>query len=163
MGQFTGNWIDSIGNIVPGYRGYKDKEMRRDSDRLLRNSISKLLTDRKPALDTVIADLLKSGKLEHMDRLSQIKRKLDNAAVRIRTAPAGYSGFFDTVQVRAEDLDRLYRFDMNLHEKAAEIAGLVDGARIAKDPAGAGGAIVAALEAFEALIGERDTVIAEVR
>ncbi len=162
MTLFAGNWIDSIGAIIPGYRGYKDKEMRRDTDKTLRTGIVKILNDKRPVLDSLIADSLK-GKIELIDRLNQIKRKLDNAATLIRTAPAGYSGFFDTIQVKAEDLDRLYQFDMNLSDKAKQLTGLIDGLGAAKDPAGAGSATLQALQEFDDLIRQRDHIIAEVR
>ncbi len=162
MSLFTGNWIDSIGAIIPGYRGYKDREMRRDTDKTLRNGIVKILNDKRPVLDRLIADSLK-GKIELIDPLNQIKRKLDNAATLIRTAPAGYSGFFDTVQVKAEDLDRLYQFDMNLSSKATQLTGLIDSLGAAKDPAGAGSATLQALQEFDELIRQRDHIIAEVR
>lgn len=163
MSEFTGNWVDKIGSIIPGYKGYKDKEMRRDTDRILRNAIVKLLSDKRPVLDRAIADLMKGGKLEHLERLNQIKRKLDNAGTQIRTAPQGYSGWFDTVQVKGEDLDRLYQFDLGLREKAAQIVGLVDGLAAAKDTAGACSATLAALQDLEDLIRQRDHVIAEAR
>ena len=162
MSQFTGNWIDSIGAIIPGYKGYKDKEMRRDTDKVLRNGIVKILNDKRPVLDRLIADSLK-GRIELVDKLNQIKRKLDNAATLIRTAPAGYSGFFDTVQVNAGDLDRLYQFDKNLGDKATQVTGLIDGLGAAKDPAGAGAVTLQALQEFDELIRQRDQVIAEVR
>ncbi|MBI2930358.1 MAG: hypothetical protein HYY16_01795 [Planctomycetes bacterium] len=163
MSQYTGNLFEKIGRFVPGYTGYAEKETRRDTDRILRGAIVKILSDRRPALDQAIAELIKSSRLDSIDRLSQIKRKLDNAAALVRTAPQGYSGFFDTVQVKTEDLDRLYRFDLDLREKATQVAGLIDGLKAAKDPAGAGGAVVSALGELEELVRQRDHIIAEMR
>lgn len=163
MSEFTGNWIDKIGSIIPGYRGYKDREMRRDTDRLLRNAVVKILADKRPVLDRVIADSAKGGRLEHLDHLNQIKRRVDNLATQIRTAPAGYSGFFDTVQVKAEDLDRLYQFDLGLRDKAAQVVGMLDGLGATKDTAGACAALLAALQELDELVRRRDHVIAEVR
>lgn len=156
MSRFTGNWIDRIGAIIPGYRGYKDKEMRRDTDRLVRTEIARLLADRRPALDQAIADLARSGKIEHLDRLDRVKRQMDNVATLVRTAPQGYSGFFDTVQVTAEDLDRLYEFDLTLRGKAAAVAEAAGALR--KDP-GATDHVLGLLSELERLVQQREHVL----
>ncbi len=163
MSEFQGNFLTKIASFIPGYKGYADKEARRDSDKLLRAAIVKELGDAKPKIDQTTSDYMRSGRIAHVEKLGQIKRKLENASTLIRVAPQGYSGLFDTLQVKAEDLDKLYRHDLGVQEKAAQVAGLVAGLGAAKDPAGAIAAVITALEELEALVRQRDLVIAEVR
>jgi hypothetical protein len=162
MGTFGGNIIDKLGAFVPGYKGYKEKEMRRDTDRLLRAAIVKRLTDRKAVVDRAIADLSAKMQFDHLERLNTIRRRLDTFADQIRSAPAGYAGFFDTVQVNNEDLDRLYRHDLAVREKVEEVVNLVGTISTAKDVGGACETVISELQNLAEIMRGRDQAISEI-
>jgi hypothetical protein len=163
MATFEGNLIDKLGAFVPGYKGYKEKEMRRDTDRMLRGAIIKRLLDRKPIVDRAIADLSSKMQFDHLERLNTIKRRLDNFADSVKTAPAGYSGFFDTLQVNNNDLDRLYRHDLAVRDKTEEVVTLIGAIASAKDVGGACEHIIDGLQGLGELIKGRDQAITEIK
>ncbi len=45
------NFFEVLGAFVPGYKGYSEKEMRRESDRILRDAIVSRLQDKKTVVD----------------------------------------------------------------------------------------------------------------
>src|SRR5262245_518811 len=45
------NWIESLARHIPGFKGYLEKEYRRDSDHLARTWIADQLQKSKTALD----------------------------------------------------------------------------------------------------------------
>lgn len=163
MGTFEGNLLDKLGAFVPGYKGYKEKEMRRDTDRMLRDAIIKRLLDRRPIVDRAIADLSSKMQFDHLEKLNTIKRRLENFADQIKTAPAGYSGFFDTVQVNQADLDRLYRHDLGVRDKTEEVVTLLSGIASAKDTGGACEHVINELQSLGELMRGRDQVVTEIK
>ena len=56
-----------IANVVPGYKGYKQKELRREADKLLRDTLVSRLRTVKRQLDALQQDLISSGKIDLLD------------------------------------------------------------------------------------------------
>ena len=105
---------EKIAAFVPGFRGYKEKELRRESDRLIRNHLYLKLSIEKTDLREIeqkLADRRYFDVLTDMDRLLA---KMDRVVEKINHASYGYSGFFDAVKVREENLDHMIDFDNKL-------------------------------------------------
>ena len=114
------NFFEVLGAFIPGYKGYSEKEMRRETDRILRDAIVTRLQEKKQLLDDMTKDFAKRKKFDFLDTLDSIRRRIDHVTDSIKHAPQGYSGFFDTVKVKAEDLDKLYRHDLGLKDMTEE-------------------------------------------
>jgi hypothetical protein len=55
MGDYTGkNVFEKIGAFIPGYKGYSEKEGRKDTDKLLRLEIAKHLDRLKEIINNII-------------------------------------------------------------------------------------------------------------
>jgi len=108
------NLPERIAAFVPGFHGYKEKEIRRESDRLIRNHLYEKLqierTDLKE-IEQKLADRRYFDVIIDMDRLVA---KMDRVVEKINHASYGYSGFFDAVKVREENLDNMIAFDNKL-------------------------------------------------
>jgi len=110
------NLIESILRYVPGFRGYLEKEYRRDSDELGREWLADRLQRSKRAIDELARPLADAGKIDLLPQLDRLRGRLDKLIARIRGAMQGYSGFFDLVRVREDLLDRVYEQDLGLME-----------------------------------------------
>lgn len=106
--------LENILNAIPGYGGYRDKQLRRDADRLLREHIVRELAQQGRKLPELQRRLIEAGQLGLVDDLERVARRLQTLGDQVRTAAGGYAGFFDAVKVRAAELDRLYEFDQAL-------------------------------------------------
>ena len=105
---------ERIAAFIPGFRGYKEKEIRRESDRLIRNHLyMKLNIDRLSLreINQKLADRRYFDVLVDMDRLSA---KMDRVVEKVNHASYGYSGFFDAVKVEEGNLDHMIAFDSKL-------------------------------------------------
>ncbi|MGD0645504.1 MAG: hypothetical protein ABSA75_11425 [Candidatus Bathyarchaeia archaeon] len=105
---------ERIAAFVPGFHGYKEKEIRRESDRLIRNHLYMKLSIEKNDLRDIeqkLADRRYFDVLTDMDRLLA---KMDRVVEKVNHASNGYSGFFDAVKVREENLDHMIDFDNTL-------------------------------------------------
>jgi hypothetical protein len=117
---------------VPGYKGYKQKEMRRDADKLLRAHIYGVLTQQRRRIEDIQGDL-GVAQIEYVEKIGKARRRLQTLADTINTAAYGYSGLFDAVKVGEEELDALYNFDDNLLIESDAIVTCIDSLRAAVD------------------------------
>lgn len=99
---------------VPGFKGYKEKELRRESDRLVRNTIvqklNKARSDAKEVFQA-LSDQKLSEALTKMDRLVTV---FDRVVEKINHASYGYAGFFNVVKIKEDALSRMIAFDNGL-------------------------------------------------
>jgi hypothetical protein len=129
----VGETIDaSLGGLerlfkkIPGYKGYKEKELRREADKLLRTQVAGQLDDQRKRLSGLQLELLNQAQIEYVDDLERAIMKLQLLTDRIRTASYGYAGLFDAVKVKEEQLDALYEFDNKMLDSVQEVAADVD-------------------------------------
>lgn len=127
MAQRSENWIDKIARLIPGYSGYKSREQRRDTDRALRQVIVSRLDDRRMMVDRVIAECSRQMKFDALESLEALRRRLQVLSDAVRYAPAGYSGFFDTMQVKEADLELIYGHDLRVREEVEQLGSMVAG------------------------------------
>jgi hypothetical protein len=117
---------------IPGYKGYREKEMRRDADKLLRSHIYGVLTAQRRRIEDIQGNL-GVAQIEYVEKLGRARRRLQTLADTVNTASYGYSGLFDAVKVGEEELDSLYRFDNNLLVESDAIAASIDSLQAAVD------------------------------
>jgi hypothetical protein len=103
---------------IPGFRGYKEKELRRESDRLVRDNIYQRLSGARSDLKEVF-QILSDQKVQEvlvmMDRLIMV---FDRVVEKVNHASYGYAGFFNVVKIDEEKLDRMLAFDSGLLDNA---------------------------------------------
>jgi hypothetical protein len=100
--------------------------MRREADRLLRDTLARKYEEQWSRLNGVQKRLLGSGGIEHMDEVESAATKLRGFIDKLKTAAMGYGGIFDAVQVKEAQLDQLYQFDNALSEGILQISGTID-------------------------------------
>ncbi len=112
--------LERIMKYIPGYRGYKERELRRESDRLVRLETANKLKAAKNILRRKFTNPVEVRKLSNEDAsiFEVLLIRLDKVTQRIDKAPAGYSGVFDAIKVREDKLDMVIQHDLNLIEKA---------------------------------------------
>jgi hypothetical protein len=118
--------FEGLANKIPGYKGYKEKELRREADKLLRMQVARNLDDQRRRLSELQMQLISQAQIEYVDDLERAGMKLQLLIDRVKTASYGYAGLFDAVKVKEEQLDALYDFDNQLIDATQEIASDVD-------------------------------------
>ena len=154
---------------IPGFRGYKEKELRRESDKLIRNHIHLKLSESKDDLRTVFQKLSDRRYFDIITDMDRLMAKVERITEKVNHASYGYSGFFNIVKVREENLDRMIDFDNKLVDEAEGLADEVDAfkAEIAKGETKNADEriqnITDKIEAFEEAFDKRAEVILGVR
>jgi len=116
------NWLERIAAKIPGIKGYLDRELRRDVDKMQREWLAGQLDRGRGSVQEHIREWSRTGNLANLDLASSLDKALDRLANRIRHADYGYTGFFDVVKIRESELDRLYEFDLNLMSVVEDLA-----------------------------------------
>ena len=136
--------LEKIMLAVPGFRGYKAKEQRREADKKIRDFVSSTLQEARNDLQDIyqtVAEKRVPEALHPIDRLTAI---FDRVSEKVHHASYGYAGFFDATKIDEDDLDRMIDFDTQLVEGAKGVAQRV---RAFKDEVQAGK--FDSLEAYE--------------
>ena len=114
--------LEKIMLAIPGFRGYKAKEQRREADKKIRDfAYSKLQEARNGLQDTyqIVAESKAPEALHPIDRLTAM---FDRISEKVNHASYGYGGFFDATKIDEDDLDRMISFDTQLVEGAKGLA-----------------------------------------
>lgn len=127
------NWLQKLVDKIPGISGYQAKETRRDVDKLFRVTLADRLRRLKDTTSSIVRDLTDGGRLMEVSPIERVSKKLDTVENRVRFATYGYAGFFDAVQIKEDQLDQLYRFDLALVEKVEAIEALAEKLRGSTD------------------------------
>lgn len=116
----------SLGNLiqrVPGYRGYRQKEDRRNADRAVRDRIVFELDQRAARIEAVASALAAKRDLANVGTVNALARDIRALSTRVRTASYGYGGLFGDRDVNEHALAQIQDFDEALLEGAAAYDG----------------------------------------
>lgn len=114
--QSEKNWMEKFANIIPGLKSYRSHEFRRDTDKRLRDFLASRIDGIRKKTDDLSLELTNDRKIDLLDDIDNLNKKLRKIADMLRHASYGYTGVFDQVKMRDEELDRLYAYDVQLHE-----------------------------------------------
>jgi hypothetical protein len=158
------NILERLGDKIPGYRGFQDRELRRDVDRMLREHLASDLGRLKAAVRDRARSYTDAGKIGVLSAFDRIDRQVDGLAQAVRFADYGASGLFDPVKIGEAELERIYQFDLSVVDDLAQIES-----EIATLPAPGGDDPAAALErllqgvrGLDAKWRQREQVISDV-
>lgn len=118
--------LENLVRKIPGYHGYKEKELRREADKLLRTELAAAFDDQRKRLTELQHQLISQAQIEFLDDLERAVMKIQLLIDRIKTASYGYAGLFDAVKVKEEQLDALYEFDNQMLDFVDQVAADVD-------------------------------------
>jgi hypothetical protein len=124
LGEVRGerSLLEKIMGYIPGYHGYKEKELRRESDRLVRMDVVNRLKDAKTTFRRRFADPAAVQKLgDNAYKFDALTYRLDRVTQRIDRAVAGYAGMFDAIKVKEDKLDSVIQHDLTFIQTAESI------------------------------------------
>ena len=97
------NIFDRIGSLIPGYRGYAEREGRRNCDKILRDSIvEKLIYCEKNLYELMTESLNQKDKFK-LNELEVVRKQINTFISKIKYAPHGVTSFFADNQIKEDD------------------------------------------------------------
>jgi len=111
---------------IPGFSGYIERQNRRASDKLLRESVANHFELLWQRISTIQKDLISAGSIEYVDDMESSAIKLRQFIDRVRTASYGYSGFFDAIKINEDELAQVYQYDYTLLQLEDVVGKAID-------------------------------------
>ena len=118
--------LTKIGSKIPGFSGYIDRQERRNSDKLLRETIAKRAMEQRGRVSELQNDLISEGEILYLDDLEKAALRLQTFADRVRTATRGYSSVFEAVKIDSDALTKILAYDNALLEMMDQVSTAVD-------------------------------------
>jgi hypothetical protein len=118
--------IKKILSKLPGFSGYIERENRRSSDKVIRDTIAKRFEVIWSRISSLQKDLIRDGDLKSVGDLEAAAIKLRQFIDRIQKASYGYSGFFDAVKINEKELGLIYQYDLAMLDLADQVDKAAD-------------------------------------
>ncbi len=109
---------------IPGYRGYRNKNIRREVDKEVRREVVRSLTGCKTDLAEIQKNMIGNGDIQNAKECDRVKIKTDTYLKKIESAEAGYSGLWEAVKTLDEELKAVVEWDAKLLEGSADLREL---------------------------------------
>ncbi len=110
---------------IPGFAGYREMGIRRKADELVRMHLVGLLDDILNRTKQIVSRWADAGKLEVLDKLDRLAGKLRKVRDNLRYADYGYTGWWDAVKIKEDELDAMYAYDLKMREEVVAIDAAV--------------------------------------
>lgn len=115
------NIFDKIGSLIPGYRGYSERDGRRNTDKILREEISKRMYEIEKQINTLIEDAISEKDFNLMKNLEKFRKKINTLNSKIKYSPQGTTGFFSDEEIKENELLEVYKIDLNIFNITTQI------------------------------------------
>ncbi len=154
--------LERLLDVLPGFKGYRQKEYIREDDRLIREYITKILSDSVRNIEDVVSKLVeydyKTGEI-----YNEILRDLRLITDKVKWAEHGYSPHFYITKILEEDLEKLREIDSGLVEHAEKIRDFTENLKkevLLKNPIRDKTIeLVKLIDEFKKQLGEREKVL----
>jgi hypothetical protein len=114
--------LEKIMLAIPGFRGYKAKEQRREADKLIRSFLHSKLQEARNGVQDIYQAAAESKSPQDLRPIDRLTAIFDRVSAKVDHASYGYAGFFDAVKIDEDDLDRMIDFDTQLVDGAKGLA-----------------------------------------
>lgn len=111
---------------VPGYRGYRLKEERRDADRRVRAAVADAYAIELARLERIGRDLANARRLGEIVAVERASQAIRHYIDRVRSVTPGYGGLFGDRDIDGVALDQLRLFDESLLVGVDELQPAID-------------------------------------
>ena len=115
-----------IASKIPEFKGYVERQNRRDSDKLIRDTIYRRFRELEGRISDLQVEFINQGEIKYTDDLEKAALRLRTFADRVRTAPRGYSSLFEAIKINEAELAKLYEYDATLLDKTEEVGRAID-------------------------------------
>ncbi len=155
-------WLEKLETIIPGFSGYKKRELVREDDRLVRDYVYKLLCDARGKIEEAAASIVDLD-FSLAKRLNNLASIIRYAADKVRFSESGYAPHYHIVKIEIETLRRIRELDNNLIGIVEEVRKLANEiariAPIAKIPSEKLTRIAENIARIEEILDERVKVL----
>jgi len=154
------NPLQELMSSIPGFDGYRDRQIRRKADAMVREHLVGLLDGIRGDLDKAIERWSRTKGLPGLDDFDGVRGPLGKVRDTLRFADYGYTGWFDAVKIKEAELDALYQYDLGLKQQIADVGAAIQALGGADESTVAGlvEAAIGAVETLQEAVDQREQV-----
>jgi hypothetical protein len=124
--------IKKIQLMVPGYRGYRQKDDLRDSDKMLRLELGKRLALQRKELEEFRQSMVTNNPMsKNLTPIGGIINEYKKVEGLVAHGESGYSGIAADIQIGVPELNQLYEYDASMVESINFIEQSIGSLRMA--------------------------------
>jgi hypothetical protein len=118
--------LKKIQSFIPGFRGYRKREDIRDADKMLRMQLADKLGKQRNGLEECRGMLVQGGAYKELDLIGGLISNFKKVEGQVAHAEFGYSGLVADINIKEDELDRLYEFDAAMLDHIVAISASID-------------------------------------
>lgn len=124
--------------LIPGYKGYRLRAGSRETDKLFREYVSKLLEEDHQKLEQLKVELTRGGDLMALNPAEDCTKLLTKVRDRLRFANYGFSALFEKGEKKVdhERLERVEQHDKQLVDQREAVSKQVEQIQATLDEGG---------------------------
>lgn len=126
MTQRKPNILDKIGSLIPGYNGYAVRDELRNTDKKLREKLAKTIQETELLIITHQKKLINASELQSCKEWEISRKSLNTLFSKIINTTYGASSFFSENQLKEEELENIYSYDLEISESVSLISKTVE-------------------------------------
>jgi hypothetical protein len=115
-----------LGSLIPGFKGYIERQNRREADKLLRDIVARRFDEQWKRASQLQVDMVSQGMIAYVDDMERATLQLRTFIDKISTAPRGYSGLFDAVKINEQELEAIYQYDAAFFDLGEQVGRALD-------------------------------------
>jgi hypothetical protein len=116
----------SLASHIPGFKGYVERQNRRDADKLLRDTVARRFDEQWKRASQLQVEMVNQGMIAYVDDMERAALQLRTFIDKLSTAPRGYSGLFDAVKINEKELEAIYQYDSAFFDLAEQVGRALD-------------------------------------
>jgi hypothetical protein len=117
MTKRTVNIFDKIGSLIPGFQGYATRDNKRYTDKLLRIFISGKIDLIEQKIEELKRTLIQNNQIQKATEFETVRKNINTLSSKIRFASYGESAFFDSNQIKEDELEQILQIDNQILER----------------------------------------------
>lgn len=116
------NILDKIGSLVPGYKGYAVRDELRNTDKKLREHLAKIIQVAECLIILHQKTLIDANEMQSCKEWEISRKSLNTLFSKIKNSTYGESSFFSENQLKEEELEKIYSYDLEISERVSLIS-----------------------------------------
>ena len=120
------NFLDKLGSFIPGYKGYAIRDEKRNTDKKFREELSQIIKQSESLIITHQQQLIRANEIQLSQKWDITRKDLNTIFSKIKNATYGESAFFSNDQLKENELEKIYLFDLEISEKVHSIFKAID-------------------------------------
>ena len=116
------NILDKIGSLVPGYKGYAVRDELRNTDKKLREHLAKIIQVAECLIILHQKTLIDANEMQSCKEWEISRKSLNTLYSKIKNSTYGESSFFSENQMKDEELEKIYAYDIEISERLSLIS-----------------------------------------